>query len=104
MFYPKVRYAGQGGVIEVKGRAIGRLGAWKVQYYGDDKPFFSARDCVIPQLWVSAGVVALVVRAAVPPPRPGQPAPKPFIISGTVARITRDALSLGDLTIERAGE
>lgn len=100
MLFPHILYEGDGGIIVHMGRTIGRIGAWKVQIYGDDHPFFTASTCDIPQFWCSAGLVRLVARP-LPVARP-RSKPRQLIITGDVAVLSRDRLSLRHLTIEGA--
>jgi hypothetical protein len=99
-FLPTVIHEGVKARLVHNGRTIGTVGAWKVCTFGDDVPYLTASGCNIPALWLSAGlgVVSVVGR---PLSRSRQPA-RDMTITGTVARIGRDVLSLGNITIEGA--
>jgi hypothetical protein len=88
--FPRTRYHGTGGTIHLGALTIGTLGEWKVAYFGDDRPYFTATDCAIPQRWLSAGLKRLTVR-----PRSNA---KPRIeITGDVRLLEGGRLNLGNL-------
>jgi len=87
--FPHTRYHGEGGTIHLGTLTIGRLGEWKVAYYGDDRPYFTATGCDIPSRWLSAGLKRLTVRPRL--------AAKPLTITGDVAILERTRLNLGNL-------
>lgn len=100
---PTVVHEGKGGKLVHQGRVIGHIGHWKVCTWGDDTPYLTASGCNIPALWLQAGlgVVSVVGR---PLARARQPAntQRELTITGSVARIGRDVLSLGNIQIEGA--
>ena len=87
--FPRTRYSGEGGTIHLGSLTIGKLGAWRVSYYGDDRPYFTATGCDIPSRWLSAGLKRLTVR-----PRSSV---KPFDITGDVRLLEHERLNLGNL-------
>jgi hypothetical protein len=88
--FPRTRYTGTGGTIRLGNLTIGRLGEWKVSYYGDDRPYFTATGCDIPSRWLSAGLKRLTVR-------PQSDARPHFEITGDVRLIEGARLNLGNL-------
>jgi hypothetical protein len=88
--FPRTRYSGEGGTIHLGTLTIGKLGEWKVCYFGDDRPYFTATGCDVPQRWLSAGLKRLTVR-----PRLG--ARPSMEISGDVRLFERGRLNLGNL-------
>lgn len=88
--FPRTRYHGEGGTIHLGALTIGKIGAWKVAYYGDDRPYFVATGCDIPSRWLSAGLKRLTVR-----PRLG--ARPHFELTGDVRLLESARLNLGNL-------
>lgn len=99
-FQPTVLHEGARAKLIHNGRTIGVIGAWKVCTFGDDSPYLTASGCSIPALWQSAGLGVVSVKGR-PLARSRQPA-KELTITGSVARIGRDVLSLGNIQIEGA--
>ena len=97
---PTVLHQGERARLLHNGRQIGTVGTWKICLWGDESPYLTASGCVIPALWVSAGLVSVSVVGR-PASRSRIPA-KELTITGEVKRIGRDVLSLGNLTIEGA--
>lgn len=87
--FPQTRFHGTGGTIHLGALTIGRLGEWRVCYFGDDRPYFTAIGCDIPQRWLSAGLKRLTVR-----PRLDA---RPMEISGDVRLLDSTRLNLGNL-------
>jgi len=98
---PKVLHEGVKAKLIHNGRAIGTIGVWKVCVWGDDIPYLTASGCNIPAVWLSAGLGVVSVMGR-PLSRSRQPATE-MTITGEVKRIGRDVLSLGNITIEGAG-
>lgn len=87
--FPITKYRGEGGTIHFANLTIGRLGTWSVNYFGDDKPYFTASGCDIPLRWQSAGLKRLTVRL-----RSGA---RPLEITGEIKLFERGRLNLGNL-------
>jgi hypothetical protein len=95
---PNIKHQGDTATLYVADRPVAQIGPWKVCYWGDDKPYFTAQGCRIPALWVSAGLKR--VRVVGRPQRPARA--QAITITGNVARIGPDVLSLGNLDIQGA--
>lgn len=97
---PRIVHEGTNAKLMHNGRQIGTIGAWKVCLWGDERPYLTASGCKIPAVWCSAGLEAVTVVGR--PLSRSRLQAREITITGKVARIGRDVLSLGDLTIEGA--